>query len=417
MAFSIDKANAEVLDRLLQADPVLVDVAMAVDVIPALGVGRTLLHAGPPIDWPRMCGPLKGAIAGAAVLEGWADDLAEGEALASAGGITFHPNHHFNAVGPMTGVTTASMPVLVVENRTFGNRAFCTINEGLGKVMRFGGNDAEVLARLAWLRDSFAPVLGKALRAHGGIALNPLVARGLSMGDEMHQRNVACSSLILRELAPWLARSAADTALAEALAFMASNDQFFLNVAMAMGKAIADPARGVDGASVVTAMARNGTDFGVQVSGLPGQWFVAPVEMPEGLYFPGFTAADANPDIGDSTIVETVGLGSFAMAAAPAVAGFVGAGSPSEAAGYTRAMREITVGENPHWTIPALDYAGVPTGIDVRLVLETGLTPTINTGIAHWQAGVGQVGAGVTRAPMACFQQALVALAERLELA
>lgn len=418
MGVSIDKANAEVLRRLVAAEPVLVDVAAAREVIPALREGRTVLHAGPPIDWARMCGPLEGAIAGAAVFEGWVDDLAAGEALARSGGIAFHPNHHFDAVGPMTGITTASMPVLVVENRAFGNRAYCTINEGLGKVMRFGGNDDEVLARLAWLRDSFAPALARALRAQGGIALNPLVARGLSMGDEMHQRNVACSSLVLREMAPWLARQSDDgPALAELLDFMAGNDQFFLNIAMAMGKAIADPARGVDGASVVTAMARNGTDFGIQVSGLPGEWFVAPVEMPEGLYFPRFTAADANPDMGDSTIVETVGLGSFAMAAAPAVAGFVGAGLPSEAANYTRAMREITVGENPTWTIPALDYAGVPTGIDVRLVLETGLAPTINTGIAHRQAGVGQVGAGVARAPIACFEQALVALARRLEVA
>jgi hypothetical protein len=418
MGVSIDRANAEVLGRLLSAEPVLVDVAAAREVIPALREHRTLLHAGPPIDYQRMCGPLWGAIAGAAVFEGWAKDLASGEALARDGGIAFHPNHHFDAVGPMTGITTASMPVLVVENRTFGNRAYCTVNEGLGKVMRFGGNDAEVLARLAWLRDSFAPALGRALRAHGGIALKPLIARGLSMGDEMHQRNVACSSLVLRELAQWLARTSEDQVqLAEALAFVAANDQFFLNIAMAMGKAIADPARGVDGSSVVTAMARNGTDFGIQVSALPGKWFVAPVEMPQGLYFPGFTAADANPDMGDSTIVETVGLGSFAMAAAPAVAGFVGAGSPSEASAYTRAMREITVGENPAWSIPALDYAGVPTGIDVRLVLETGLTPTINTGIAHRQAGIGQVGAGVARAPIACFEQALLALAEEMGVA
>jgi hypothetical protein len=313
----------------------------------------------------------------------------------------------------MTGLTTISQPLLVVENRAFGNRAYCTINEGLGKVMRFGGNDEEVLDRLVWLSDEFGPALGRALRHGDGIPLKGLVARGLTMGDEMHQRNVACSGLTLRALAPALAATARDTeALSKTLAFIGDNDQFFLNIAMAMGKAIMDPVRGIDGSSIVTAMSRNGTDFGIRVSGTGDTWFTAPVEMPEGLYFPGFTEADANPDIGDSTIVETIGLGGFAMGAAPAVAGFVGAGAASEAANFTRTMGEITLGENPEWTIPALDYLGVPTGIDIRLVVETGLAPTINTGIAHREPGIGQVGAGVVRAPMACFEQALQAFAE-----
>ena len=235
------------------------------------------------------------------------------------------------------------------------------------------------------------------------------------MGDEMHQRNVGCSSLLLRAIAPALAETVTDSAaLSKALTFMGGNDQFFLNIAMVMGKAIMDPVRDIEGSSIVTAMSRNGTDFGILVSGTGDEWFTAPVEMPEGLYFPGFTADDANPDIGDSTIVETIGLGGFAMAAAPAVAGFVGAGAASEAALTTRAMAEITLAENPEWTIPALDYQGVPTGIDIRLVIETGIVPTINTGIAHKKPGVGQVGAGVVKAPMACFEQALYALADRL---
>ena len=308
--------------------------------------------------------------------------------------------------------------MLVVENRAFGNRAYCAINEGLGKVMRFGGNDAEVLARLAWLRDALGPALGRAIRETGGIPLKPIIARGLTMGDEMHQRNVACSSLLLRLLAPALARTAKDSeTLARCLDFIGKNDQFFLNVAMATAKAITDPARGIDGSSVVTAMSRNGTDFGIRVSGTGDAWFTAPVEMPVGLYFPGYSARDANPDMGDSAIVETVGLGAFAMAAAPAVVGFVGAGSASGAAVFTRSMGEITVGSNPEWTIPALDGAGVPTGIDIRLVVETGLAPTINTGIAHRQPGVGQVGAGVVKAPIECFEQALVAFAERMGVA
>ena len=413
----IEQANQEALRRMLAADPVLVDVIPAAEAIPALRE-NTILHAGPPIAWDRMCGPMRGAVAGIAVFEGWASDLDRAAEMAASGAFAFHPNHHFDAVGPMTGMTTIGQPVMVVENRTFGNRAYCALNEGLGKVMRFGGNDAEVLARLVWLRDVFGPAMGAALRDLGGIPLKSLVARGLTMGDEMHQRNVACSGLTLRALAPALARTVTDSkALAEALAFIGGNDQFFLNIVMALGKAIMDPVRGIEGSSVVTAMSRNGTDFGIRVSGTGDTWFTAPVEMPEGLYFPGFSEADANPDMGDSTIVETIGLGGFAMAAAPAVAGFVGAGAASDAANYTRAMAEITLGENPEWTIPALDYAGVPTGIDIRRVLETGLAPTINTGIAHKKPGVGQVGAGVVKAPMACFTQALGGLAETLGVA
>ncbi len=417
VAERIEAANAEALARMLAADPVLVDVLPAAEVLPVLGA-RTILHAGPPLVWDDMCGPMRGAVAGIAVFEGWARDLEQAASLAADGAFAFHPNHDFGAVGPMTGMTTVSQPLLVVENRAFGNRAYCTVNEGLGKVMRFGGNDAEVLQRLAWLRDVLGPALGAAVREAGGVPLKALVARGLTMGDEMHQRNVACSGLLLRALAAPLARTCRDRdVLAQALAFMAGNDQFFLNVAMALGKAMMDPVRGIAASSVVTAMCRNGTEFGIRVSATGDQWFTAPVEMPEGLYFPGFGAADANPDMGDSTIVETVGLGGFAMAAAPAVAGFVGAGAASDAAAYTRAMAEITLGENPEWTIPALDYQGVPSGIDVRLVVDSRVVPTINTGIAHREPGVGQVGAGVVRAPMACFEAALRALAREVGVA
>ena len=409
---AIEAANRTAVQRILSGEPVLVDVVPAVEAIPMLGEGPTILHAGPPIEWGRMCGPMRGAICGAIVFEAWAPDLEAAEKMAAGGGVRLHPNHHFGAVGPMTGLTTRSMPVMVVENRKFGNRAYCTINEGLGKVMRFGGNDAEVLKRVAWLRDVLGPALGKALRARHGVPLKPLIARGLSMGDEMHQRNVGCTGLFLREIAPWLARTSEDSArLAEALTFIAGNDQFFLNIAMALAKAMTDPARSIAKSSIVTTMCRNGTDFGIRVSGTGDAWFTAPVEMPVGLYFAGFSASDANPDMGDSAIVETIGLGAFAMAAAPAVVGFVGAGSAADAAVFTRTMREITAIENPEWTIPALDFAGVPTCIDVRLVAETGIAPTINTGIAHKKPGVGQVGAGVVRAPMACFTEAVRALA------
>jgi hypothetical protein len=410
----IEAANREALRRMEEADPVLVDVRKAADVIPRLG-RHMILHAGPPIVWPEMCGPLRGAIAGAVLYEGWAPDLAAAEALAAAGGIEFHPNHHFDAVGPMTGMTTMSMPLMVVENRRFGNRAYCALNEGLGKVMRFGANGPEVIGRLRWLADALGPALGAALRRRGGLKLKPLIARGLAMGDEMHQRNLACSSLFVREMAPDLAAAGGDgETLARLFAFIGGNDQFFLNVAMAMGKAIMDPVKGIAASTIVTAMSRNGTEFGIRVSGTGERWFTAPVEMPQGLYFPGFAAADGNPDIGDSAIVETIGLGGMAMAASPAVAGFVGAGSAADAFNTTRRMYEITVARNADWTLPTLDFAGTPMGIDIRKVLETGLAPVINTGIAHRQPGLGQVGAGVVRAPLACFEQALVAFAESI---
>jgi len=409
---TIKAANVDAVERMLGADPVLIDVRKAGDVIAGLE-DRMILHAGPPVDWQDMCGPMRGAVCGIMVFEGWATDLVDAERQAKAGEIQFHPNHHFDAVGPMTGMTTVSQPVMVVENRRFGNRSYCTLNEGLGKVMRFGGNDAEVIDRLYWLARTLGPAMGQALTACGGIGLKNLIARGLSMGDEMHQRNVACTSLFIRELAPHLSATVVDSkTVSESLAFMGGNDQFFLNIAMAMGKAIMDPVAGITSSSIVTAMSRNGTEFGIRMSATGDRWFTAAVEMPQGLYFPGFTEADSNPDMGDSTIVETIGLGGFAMAASPAVAGFVGAGSASDANNYTRRMYDITASKNSEWTIPGLDFAGVPTGIDVRRVIETGVAPTINTGIAHREPGVGQVGAGIVRAPMDCFVQALSALDE-----
>ncbi len=410
----IENANKEAVRRMLAAEPILVDVVPAGDIVPDLH-DQMILHAGPPIEWNRMCGPMQGAIAGIAVFEGWAKDLKQAATAAAAGHFSFDANHHHDAVGPMTGMTTASQPVLVVENQKAGNQSYCTINEGLGKVMRFGGNDAEVLNRLAWIRDTLGPTLGRALRDVGGLQLKPLIARGLSMGDEMHQRNVACSGLFLRAVAAAITKTNSDTSkISEVLDFISANDQFHLNIAMAMGKAIMDPVSHIEGSSIVTAMSRNGTDFGIRVSGTGNEWFTAPVEMPEGLYFAGYSEVDANPDMGDSTIIETIGLGGFAMGASPAVAGFVGAGAASEAAQYTRSMGEICASENPEWTIPALDYLGVPTGIDIRLVVDSGITPTINTGIAHRQPGIGQVGAGVVRAPMDCFEKALQRLAEKI---
>jgi hypothetical protein len=405
----VERANAEALARLTDGLPVLVDCRPARE---ALELGdRTVLHAGPPIEWSRMCEPMRAAVRGAVRYEGWAANDDAATALVTAGTVRLEPCHHHRAVGPMTGIITPSMPVLAVENRAFGTRAHATINEGLGKVLRFGATDPAVLARLNWMATEAGPLLGSALRASGGIDLRALMAQALRMGDEMHQRNVAASSLLARALMPAVAKvGGRHHAVARLAEFIAGNDQFFLNVAMAAGKALADPAGAITGSTLVTTMARNGTDFGIRVSALGERWLTAPVNTPDGLYFPGYGPGDANPDMGDSAIVETVGLGGFAMAASPAVARFVGAGGMAAALAITEQMREIAAGEHPHFRIPTLDDRGSPVGIDVRRVVETGILPLINTGIAGRTAGVGQVGAGVVRAPLGCFTAALEAL-------
>ena len=413
----IDEANQTALEKVQSAEPVLIDVVPAREAMPRLTEGM-LLHAGPPIEWEAMANPMKGAITGAIRYEGWASSEDEAETLAASGSVAFHPAHHFDAVGPMTGIITPSMPVFVVENRTGGNRAYCTINEGLGRVLRFGANDDSVIDRLHWIQETLGPALKEAVRRGGPIELRPLMAQALAMGDEMHQRNVAATSLFFRVIAPSLVGgSTAGGPLEEIARFLVSNDQFFLNLAMAAGKATMDAAKSVEGSTMVYAMSRNGTDFGIRVAALGDRWFTAPALMPDGLYFPGFSAEHANPDMGDSAILETLGLGAFAMAGSPAVVGFVGAGRFRDALNYTQEMGEITTGQHTHLLIPSLDYQGVPCGIDLRRVVETGIAPAINTGIAHKEAGVGQVGAGIVRAPMECFNQALEALVDQLEAA
>jgi hypothetical protein len=397
------------LERLVGGLPVLVDCRPAREALEL--PDHVVLHAGPPITWERMCEPLRAAVLCAIRYETWAANDDGARALVESGRVRLEPCHHWRAVGPMTGIITGSMPVFVVENTIHGVRAHATINEGLGKVLRFGANDDSVVARLRWLATEAGPLLGAALRSGGGIDLRALMAQALRMGDEMHQRNVAASALLVRALMPHLARvGGRHHALARLAEFMAGNDQLFLNLAMAAGKALADPAGNVPDATLITTLARNGTDFGIRVSSLGERWITAPVESPVGLYFPGFGPADANPDMGDSAIVETVGLGGLAMAASPAVARFVGAGGVAAAGAVTAEMREIVLGEHPHFRIPALDDRGTPVGIDVIRVVETGIAPLINTGIAGRRAGTGQVGAGVVRAPLACFTAALEAL-------
>jgi hypothetical protein len=408
----MDAANEEVVRRIKQGRAVLTGMGIARDVIPGYH-DRLFLHAGPPISWERMCGPMRGAVMGALIYEGIAEDEQGAERIASAGEIEFAPCHHFHTVGPMAGVVSPSMPVFIIENKVFGNRAFATQNEGLGKVLRYGGMGSEVYERLQWMEKVLYPTLEKALQAiPDGIDIKSIIAQALHMGDEAHNRNRAATSLFLRAIAPALARTCDDReVLAKVIEFIDRNDHFFLNLSMPAGKAMLEPAEGVEGSTIVTVMARNGTDFGIRLASMPERWFTAPAEEVNGLYFPGFTVDDANPDIGDSTITETAGYGGFAMAAAPAITQFVG-GTPDMAVQATREMYEITFSEHEGYTIPILNFRGTPLGIDVRKVMETGILPQINTGIAHRLPGFGMVGAGILRAPAKCFGDAFEALRE-----
>ena len=408
----IDAANEEAIQRIKAARPTLVGMGIARDVIPGMH-NKMILHAGPPITWERMCGPQRGAVMGALMYEGLAQDEVEAEKLAASDEIEFSPCHHHHSVGPMAGVVSPSMPVFVFENKTFGNRAFCTQNEGLGKVLRYGGMGSEVIARLKWMETDLYPALDRALQSMpNGIDVKALIAQALHMGDEGHNRNRAGTSLFLRAIGPALARTNRDNeVLAKVIEFIDRNDHWFLNLSMPAGKCAVEPAEGIEGSSLVIVMARNGTDFGIKLAGLPDRWFIAPAGKVQGLYFPGFTEDDANPDIGDSTITETAGYGGFAMAAAPAITQFVG-GTPQMAIDATREMYEITFGEHEVFTIPILNFRGTPLGIDVRKVMETGILPRLNTGIAHKRPGVGMVGAGILRAPEKCFADAFEALKE-----
>jgi hypothetical protein len=408
----MDAANDEVVRRIKQGRAVLTGMGIAKDVIPGYH-DRLFLHAGPPVTWERMCGPMRGAVMGALIYEGIAADEQEAERIASTGEIEFAPCHHYHTVGPMAGVVSPSMPVFIVENKTYGNKAYSTQNEGLGKVLRYGGMGPEVYERLKWMEQVLYPVLAKALAAiPDGIDIKSIIAQAMHMGDESHNRNRAATSLLLRAFAPALARTSDDReVLAKVIEFIDRNDHFFLNLSMAAGKATLEPAEGVEGSTIVTVMARNGTDFGIRLASMPERWFTAPADQVNGLYFPGFTVDDANPDIGDSTITETAGYGGFAMAAAPAITQFVG-GTPDMALQATREMYEITFSEHEGYTIPILNFRGTPLGIDVRKVMETGILPQINTGIAHRLPGFGMVGAGILRAPKKCFADAFEALRE-----
>ena len=407
-----EEANQQAIEKIRSAQPLLVDLKPAGKVISRMSK-NTILHAGPPIKWERMCGPLRGAVYGALMYEELAESLKEAEELIENGEILFAPCHEYDSVGPMAGVISVSMPVFVVKNEENGNLSYSSMNEGLGKVLRFGAYSEGVIRHLKWMEMELGPSLELAIKRSGGINLKKIISQALHMGDECHNRNVAATSLFEREIMPLLIETSLETKVTSRIAkFFAENDHFFLNLSMAACKAMMDAAHGIENCTVITAMSRNGTEFGIRVSGLGDRWFTAPAPTAKGLYFPGYGPADANPDLGDSSITETRGIGGFAMAAAPAIVKFVG-GTLADAVSYTKEMMTITVSKDYNFTIPALNFEGIPMGIDLFKVLNTGILPIINTGIAHKKPGVGQIGAGIVRAPMECFKKALKALVEK----
>jgi len=405
----IQKANEETVRRLTVGEPVLVDIAPAGEVIPGVK-GRMITHAGPPIEWQRMCGAQKGALIGMVLYEGWAKTADEAIALLGKGEIRLEPNHHHQAVGPMAGTISPSAPVWVVENKAFGNLAFCRQVEGN---QQFGDYSDQALRGLSMWRDVWAPTLRRALHTIGGLDLKPIITKALQMGDELHNRHSASSSLFANAMAVAMAQT--DLPKGEmigTLKYVTNHDLIFLGLAMAAGKAIADPARDVEYSTVVTAMCRNGVEFGIRVSGLGDEWFTAPAPVVDGLYLPGYSARDAGLDIGDSAITETVGWGGFVLGGAPGILSLVG-GTPEEALAYSREMRKITVAAHPAYRMPALGFVGAPIGIDIRQVLQTNITPIIDTAIAHRDPGHPKIGAGLLRAPLDCFKKALIAFGER----
>jgi hypothetical protein len=405
----IELANKEAAQRLVQGEPVLVDIAPAGEVIPGMQ-DEMILHSGPPIEWAHVCGAQRGAILGMVLYEGWAKTAGEALRLLEKGEIRLEPNHHHQAVGPMAGTISASAPVWVVENKAFGNRAFCRQVEGR---QQFGEYSQEALDGLRMWRDVWAPTLRESLRKIGSLELKPIITQALQMGDELHNRHSASSSLFANAMA--IAMTEADLpkeSVLPTLKYVANHNLIFLGLAMACGKAISDPAHGVEYSTVVTAMARNGTEFGIRVSGLGDEWFTAPAPVVDGLYLPGYSAEDAGLDMGDSAITETVGWGAFVIGGAPGILSLVG-GTPEEALTYSREMKKITVAVHPTYRMPALGFVGTSIGIDIRKVVQTNTAPIIDTAIAHKDPGYPIIGAGLVRPPMECFRQALIAFGRK----
>ena len=412
-ARQVEAANQEVTRRLDEATPLLLGVSPAGSVIPGLDE-RTVLHCGPPLAWEEFCGPLRRSVRATVMAEGWAGSPEQAEALVVSGSVRLEAANHHATVVPMAGTVGPGSPVFVVDNPQGGNRSFSPLNQGPGRVPWFGVDLPEAVEHLVWLRNSAGPLLDAALRAAGPLDLFSLIGQGLLMGDDVHMRSQATTNLLLRTLLPHMV-GLQDARVVEVARFLSANHLFFLNLAMAAAKAATDWASLVPASSVVTGMARNGTTFGIRVAGTGDRWFSAPAPAVEdALYHPGFGPEVGARDIGDSAVLELVGLGGSAAAASPAVANFLG-GTMAAAVATTEAAESICAGRSSRLQLGFLDFRGAPIGVDVRYAVELEVTPAINTGILHATQPVGQVGAGVAYAPMDCFRQALLALDELLQ--
>jgi hypothetical protein len=404
-------ANEEVVRRIEAAHPRAVTVAPAREMLPVLASGRVLLHSGTAIEWERICDPQRRALAAACVFEGWAQSVDGARSLLASGEVALAPGNEHGHVGPMTGVCSPSMPVWVVLDEASGARAYATFNEGPGRTLWFGVGDDESIERLRFFRDELGPLMAKLLVREGPIDIFALTAHGLQMGDELHMRSQATGNLLIRNLAPGFAALGGE----RSARFLAGNHHFFLTLTMAAAKCASLAGAGLRGSSVVNLITRNGTDMALQIAGLPGRWFKAPAApVQDALLREGYADSDAALDIGDSAVIECIGLGGMAVAAAPAVAAFFGGGA-ADAIARTELMSQITVGRSRRFTIPALDFAGTPLGIDARLAAELEITPQITTGVLHASSGAGQIGAGVAHQPIGPFRAAVLALAEELD--
>jgi hypothetical protein len=417
IAQKINEANNLAVKRLMSVEPVLTDIDSALNVIPGM-TPYTILHSGPPITWNRMCNPMKRAVKGALILEGLAKDDKSAEKLMKTKKITLSANHTHGSVGPMTGIISASMPVLVTKDLTYGNTSYSTFNEGGGKVLWFGSVEKETITRLRYMRDEFAPVLKRVIKKMGGIAIWSVLAQGIQMGDECHNRHAASTNIFLKNIVETLfSLNISKEKTFKVYKFIAGNSHFFLNITMTACKLAMVAASDIENSTIVTAMSRNGTDFGIRVSGLGDKWFIAPSPLLlDALYNPGYGLEDGAPDIGDSSIIETMGLGGFAIAAAPSMASFAGGGF-QDSIKIVKQMGQITTTKNPKFGIPCLDFEGTPTGIDIRKVVETEILPSINSAVVHKSSGAGQIGAGIVYAPYECFTKAIMAFGKRYQLA
>ena len=417
IAQNINEANKIAVERLMSVQPVLTDIDTALNVLPGM-TPHTILHSGPPITWRRMCDPMKRAVKGALILEGLAKDDKSAEKLMKSKKITLSPNHYHGTVGPMTGIISASMPVIVTKDMTYGNTSYSTFNEGGGKVLWFGAVEKETIDKLRFIRDEFAPVMKKVIKKTGGVPIWSVLAQGIQMGDECHNRHAASTNIFLKSIVePLFSLNISKEKVFKVYKFIAGNSHFFLNITMTACKLAMVAASDIENSTIVTAMSRNGTDFGIRVSGLGDKWFIAPSPLLlDALYNPGYGLDDGAPDIGDSSIIETMGLGGFAIAAAPSMASFADGGF-QDSVNITKQMGLITTTKNSKFGIPSLDFEGTPTGIDIRKVVETEILPSINSAVVHKSTGVGQIGAGIVHAPYECFTSAVMAFGKHYDLA